>query len=258
MSICSKADVTTWLGLNSSLSEKEDMLLELLIPLAESSLKNFIGFSAESATYTQFFPARGGYNEDEIVGLDVVNNRVVAEYAGGFSGLFLKELPVRSITSIYDDPAAFGGQGASDFPASSLLTSGTDYYLDVDQSGISWSGKVIRRYGTWSQVPRSIKVTYVAGFTAAELDGTATAGIRAVGLRFAAIIAVAHAFKEAVSNGKYTTALPVGPLTAESISTTGHSVTYGGTDVTALYGLVASLPPKSLALAQPFRSYARR
>jgi hypothetical protein len=257
MSICSKADVTTWLGLNSSLSEKEDMLLELLIPLAESSLQSFVGYNVSQQTFTQFYPARESYNEDELVGLDVVNNRVIEDWSGGSRNLLLKELPARSITSVYDDPSALGGQGASDFPVGSLLDSSA-YYLDVDQSGICWSGKLIRKSGTWGRNPRSIKVTYVAGFTAAELDGTATAGIRAVGLRFAASIAVAHAFKEAVSNGKYTTALPIGPLTQESISTTGHSVTYGGTDVTALYGLVSSLPPKSLALAQPFRSYARR
>lgn len=103
-------------------------------------------------------------------------------YSGcGRSGLVLRSRPVTSITSIYYDDTGYFGAPSS-FGASTLLTSGVDYALELSEPGISMSGIVRRIGGVWGQSRvrvggdlvgyvepgiGNIRVTYTAGY-----DGT--------------------------------------------------------------------------------------
>jgi hypothetical protein len=103
---------------------------------------------------------------------DLRGNRVVATAVGSQpeeSFLLCPELPVRSITTVHEDTAAYFGQGSGDFPASSLLTAGTDYCLRATTSGISKSGIIERLGSRWPARAGTVQVVYVAGYTAAEL-----------------------------------------------------------------------------------------
>lgn len=95
--------------------------------------------------------------------------------------LLLTETPVESIVSIYHDPVAAGGQGSDDFPSTTLLTAGDDYYLDRDRPGDNYSnsGIVYRVGNVWygryrrgfdqlhihrEASPRAIKATWTGGY----------------------------------------------------------------------------------------------
>jgi hypothetical protein len=102
--------------------------------------------------------------------------------AGNWQDHFvLPEMPVESITSLYWDPAAYAGQGTDDFASTTLLTAGTDYFLDRDRTGDNYSnsGKVFRIGGVWTgryrrgldqlyihrePAPGVIKVTFTSGY----------------------------------------------------------------------------------------------
>src|SRR5690606_6904105 len=138
-------------------------LITMLIPLAEDSLKDYVGYSIEQATYTHFLPSGDLFSSDPKE-VDVVNDRVAVSGWSDTRILQLPELPVRSITSIYEDAAAEFGQGPGDFNASTLLTSGVDYALELDQTGICRTGHVRRVGSVWPAKAGTVKVTYVAGY----------------------------------------------------------------------------------------------
>src|SRR5690606_19172886 len=124
------------------------------------------------ATYTHLLPSSPIIGNESIdTYVEITGDRVsLGRGRYGADVLQLPQMFVRSITSVYEDVNAKAGQGSNDFPASTLLTAGTEYWLDVDETGLSRSGFLIREAGTWSRRPRTIKVTYVAGLTAAELE----------------------------------------------------------------------------------------
>jgi hypothetical protein len=141
----------------------------------EREVKKVIGYNPEQATYTEFYPERtinSTRDDDGGFGLwDVVGNRATRLERGGFerTEFILKNLPVRSVTSIYENLNAWTtGVANGDFPSNTLLAA-SQYYLDQSEAGISRTGKLVRSYGIWTSAPRTVKVTYVAGWTAAEM-----------------------------------------------------------------------------------------
>lgn len=117
------------------------------------------------------------------------------EYYGGesTSRLFLRQYPVTSVTSVRLDLSGNFGQTSGSFAASTALTAGVDYALELDAPTGSSVG-VLRRLGgpggawrtwpdavypdgpvgtltegragpVWPAVPGSVKVAYVAGYT---------------------------------------------------------------------------------------------
>ena len=129
----------------------------------------------------EYLPARPG-NVESIEAWDVQGNQVVARMAAQYGDVLqLSQMWLRSITSIYEDLGAYGGQKAGDFGSSALLTSGTHYFVNFDRDmsdpelngtqSLAIAGQVVRVGTCWSHIPRTIKVTYVAGLTASELDG---------------------------------------------------------------------------------------
>jgi hypothetical protein len=70
---------------------------------------------------------------------------------------------------VYEDRQSRGGQQTGDFAAASELTVGTDFWIDYDESAYSREGILFRYAWDWPDLPRSVKVTYTAGLTAAAL-----------------------------------------------------------------------------------------
>lgn len=82
---------------------------------------------------------------------------------------------VKSVTSVFVDSGAIAGNGPSDFPVSSQLDPETDYYLEVENSvsgGVSFSksGGLIRVGQPWPSTGGTVKVTFVSGFDADDLN----------------------------------------------------------------------------------------
>lgn len=104
----------------------------------------------------------------------------LTEYYAGCDAqeLLLRQRPVQSIASIYEDAGASYGQASGAFAASSLLTAGTDYALIQEQSGLSLSGIVLRLGGTWPGATEALRNILAQGRTkaAGNIKVTATYG----------------------------------------------------------------------------------
>jgi len=109
--------------------------------------------------------------------------------------LRLRNTPVRSITSIYENPGAFGTTPPS-WPDACLLPSNV-YYLDSPDMDLCWTGKVYRQLGLWSTTPRCIKVTYTAGLSSGEIDANFP------GIKMAVMIWLAKEYISALMRGKF-------------------------------------------------------
>lgn len=155
--------------------DADGAVLRMLRQFTESQARAFVGHCISQNTITHEYQRR----EDIGCGIersaDVIDITGDTVYVGGGAIsneghiLQLDNGFVRSITEVREDPAARFGQGSSDFGASTVLTAGTNYFLELDRSGLSRAGRVHRVNGAWSSAPGTIRITYVAGFTKAEL-----------------------------------------------------------------------------------------
>lgn len=142
----------------------------------ERMLKDYVGYELEyDAARVAYLPHHMGNTRTDAdftgVGFDMAGGQVVQREVGRNTKreLVLPELPVKSVASVYDNSAAWNTAGG-DWPASSLLAANA-YYLDTpDGAGRCWSGVLYRNVGSWTNIPRAVKVTYAAGLTAAELE----------------------------------------------------------------------------------------
>lgn len=134
------------------------------------------------------------------------------EYLDGVPGpdLPLPRRPVRAVASVYVDPNGGFGQGDDPFPASTLLTAGTHYRVDLPRNqltltdrplwwpytafvGPAWTGRARYRGlaggGTagWPLVAGCVKVTYTAGLTAELNPGVVQAIVELATLQAEAV-----------------------------------------------------------------------
>lgn len=238
--IVSRAEYLTFLAKASSVTTAEDGFLAMIAPWVERTVKKHVGCTIEQATYTHFLPRSSrATNEDSTVRYyDVRGGRAIAATAAGqreAAHLLTPELPIRSITSIYEDDSAYGGQGSGDFAATTLLTAGTDFFVDYDEDGLCKSG-IIRRIGRyWPSRERTVKVAYTAGYTQAEL----TTGI-AADIKLAVLEGIQQVFSKR-GEGQ-------GALKAERLG--DYSVQYA-------IEAASKLPCESLRRLQPYVNYDR-
>ena len=160
------------LGLGDSLSNADAALLEMIKRQVEDRIRKYCRWGITQKTYTQYLPSTtdsAAYTGREYVEISGDQAYFSRDYNGG-DILQLPNLYVSSITSLYEDRSAKGGQGATDFAEATLLESGVDYWLDKDDGDFSIGGHVVKEAGSWSRKQRTIKITYVSGFTATQLD----------------------------------------------------------------------------------------
>jgi len=198
--ICARAEILSFLGKAGSVTDAEDGLLNLIAPMVEMSVKRFVGYSIEQATHTHYLPRdrRGGNVDPAVRYYDVQGGRAVAATVGGVAEaamLLVPELPLRSITNLYEDTSAYAGQGSSDFAPATELTSGTDFYVQYEPAGLCRSGIIRRIGGYWPARNGTVKVVYVAGYTQAELS----TGI-AADIKLACLLGIQHAFGQRGEN----------------------------------------------------------
>lgn len=177
-------------------------MLSMIQPMIESMIAQRLGYNPAQATYTEFYPSNDSnayYADDNQIGAnyDMVNSVVVTHPRGTRQQKFLalRALPARSITSVYENYAAwYTGVDGGEWPVTSLLPSNC-YYLDLNRAGLSWTGQLVKVMGVWPGALRTVKVTYVAGLTAAELATTHS------GIKMAALTAITEAYAEVMSRG---------------------------------------------------------
>lgn len=157
-----------FLGITSPSQSVQDTM-DMIRTGIEASIKKFCRWGITQATLTSYLPLQPTAMGVYLPSAELYYNRPWP--TGTRNRLQLPSMYVTSITSIYEDRSAVGGSGANDFASASLLTAGTDYYLEKDRgASASWSGGVIRVGTEWSSIPGTIKATYVSGFTESDLQ----------------------------------------------------------------------------------------
>ncbi|HEX5443962.1 MAG TPA: hypothetical protein VFW87_09050 [Pirellulales bacterium] len=167
--ITTSSDIQTYLGLASMTA-----LATQVQALAEAHVKDFLGWQeVEQQTWVEYYPREQGATNTNDPHYIVASNhqRAVPGFYFAPNIIQLQQLPVRSITEVREDATGYFGQVAGSFGANTLLQSGSDYFLKTEQGGIAWSGQLVRRAFWFPATIGSVMVTYVAGFTAAELSG---------------------------------------------------------------------------------------
>ncbi len=172
------SEIIIYLGLQATLTDADHGLLTMLKTHVENDARRYVrhNITQPSSDYVEFHPrtdrTRFGAEIVELSG-DVVT---LQQSSIGGNIIQLDQIFVRSITEVRVDFDAYFGIESGDFPASTLLTEGTDYYMPVEESigspatNLNKTGHLIRRSGNWPSRGGTVKATYNAGFTATELD----------------------------------------------------------------------------------------
>jgi hypothetical protein len=261
--ICSPAEVLTYLGLGSTYTDAQRGLVEMLMPMVDDLIKSFLGWNVIQTTYTHLLPDVDMFdiyygNFDLGIPFDAAGGRISYAFPGNPQILQVPEIPLRSVTSLYADYSSAGGQGPADFPAGSLLTEGTDYYIDFDSitstpsgtTGVCWTGHVRRWIGSvWPARQRTAKITYVAGVTPDELDGVTSFPSRRIKeIKFAAIQACAAAYNQAKATAVNGLGAQ-GPIVSERLGDAAFQ--YAETAVMEMTGMMTELPFGIKRVLQP-------
>lgn len=166
MSILTRSEIRVALR-KTALTDAEQELIRLVQPLAEGALKTWIQHKLEYAQYTELLPAgtRLEPRDDLLRPITVSGSRAIVDVPSGENEIQLTHTPAWNTgLVVYMDSAAKGGQASGAFGDSTLLTKGTDYWLDIDDqtNGISQSG-ILYHSSAWPSLPRTVKVTYYGG-----------------------------------------------------------------------------------------------
>lgn len=173
--ITTSTDLQTYLGLPVLTP-----LAAQVQSLAEQHVKDFLGWGeVEQQTWVEYYPREQGAAMTGDPQYIVASNhqRAVPGFYFAPNIIQLQQLPVRSITEVREDATGYFGQAPNAFPATTILQSGSDYFLKIENPAIyggqpiSWSGHLVRRAFWFPATVGSVMVTYVAGFTAMELSG---------------------------------------------------------------------------------------
>lgn len=252
MAIASLDSIKTYLGLKvgstDNTTSAQAAVLTILHSAAERAIKDYLQQDIEQATYTELLPNKDHFRGEQDLSNFYKQGNLAVRYpiSGQNKILQLKHLPVvEDSLQVWEDPGAYASQASGAFSAATLLAKGTDYYLDLDDTGLSRSGQLIR-VGNWSAERRTIKVTYKGGWTSAQIG---SGGI-AEGIRLAAILTVAKAFRQQEIIAKRDKA---GPVISESIGK--YSYTLDRASVAQMAGMLVTLPAEAILLLQPFVNY---
>jgi len=225
--IVNRAEVLTYLGLSSSSTNEDLGIINLIHNQAENSLKTWLRYNPERAAHVELYPVTSSIREtDTFLDSDGMKASFREAQSGLNRSLLLNHMPVVNDSSfeIREDPNAQSGQAPNAFPSSSILTKGVDYRIDIQEvtAALSFTGRIFRIGFGWMNRTGTLQVTYNAGYTADQLNGTSADGVDASALKMGALETIQNAFSRArADQSKAGTA---GKVVAETIG--DYEVTY--------------------------------
>lgn len=262
--IVTAADIRVLLGIESTISEDELGVLTLCHGWVEGLVKRWLKYDPEYKTHTEIHPRRNDLNAGQGIGVwdatsdgskGVFERRGVARW---HEYLMLDHIPLRAVSSVYEDYDARHGTQGGAFGASSLLTVGDEYVpvwdmTDSDGNSVGRTG-MIQRYGSsWPSDPGTVKVTYTAGYTSKELSGYDSV-INASPIRMAVVQEVGTNFRRWWMRRKSSRLGHIpGVLKSEKLG--DYSYSLGGMEGSAVQelGFAADLTSGTKQILQPFR-----
>lgn len=249
--IANRGEILNVLGVITSLTNRQLALADMVHRHTERLVKDYLQNDIEQATHIEYYPPqwRTGStgSHGDLVSADIdIRDTMVAFRPGGRGSdvIILKHTPVIfTDLEVYEDPNAHGGQNTDAFPASTLLTAGTDYWLDLDETGLSRTG-ILRRDGAWPVEPRSVRVRYTGGWSRTQLDNGPASPIK-----MAVLLTAVKAMKQIFS----LQATESGAVVSRTTGT--YKTVYDETSSALNFGLQTALPVEAEELLRPFRSY---
>jgi len=273
MTLASEAEARAALGLMTSITDEERTILNMLLPRAEASICDHIGYDPVQREDTEFYPrsdAAGGYGGVGRGVWDVDSSHRSAQLypVGGpatmFPTLQLERLPIRAITDVWVDYEGRYGSGDDAFNSGTKLTEGSDYWAEYDRPQYAPTGCIFRRTA-WPIEPGTVKVTYRAGYSPDELagraratataaDGTITvARVNASALKAACLANLTAAMQKWAALKKSATGWKPGGLSSEKLG--DYSYTVGGAAAENIASLRVEMTGTAIDLCEPFIHY---
>lgn len=247
-------DVLPWLEASgNSLSTAQKTVLTTELVAVEAAIKKYLGFGVEQATVTEYYPDRMANvagDVDDVMGggsWDVLGGQVVGRTRGDRwqNALMLRHVPVRSITSVYENLGAWNTAGGS-FPSGTLLPTNA-YYLDIQDDTVgSMTGALYRISGVWPHLPRVCKITYVHGYTSGEIDTLFPEVKAAIRHEMGIVATRILQLSRMIATG------PVSSVSIEDFSTSFDLTAEGG-----MMGFSGKLSPRTTQLLSKYVNVAR-
>jgi hypothetical protein len=245
--IATRAEILVALGLSGNISDPDLALLDLCHRASDAAVRGYLQQELGYQQHEELLPVGQPITSIDAVLEPYLRGDATIKFVGrtgmGSNAIVLKNLPVyQAGLTVWEDVGANAGQAEDSF--TTPLLQGDDYWLDVDdpQNGLSHTG-ILYRMGYWPTEPRSVKVRYYAGASAAKLNnGWAD-------IKQAAILAATEEFQ----NMKRRQGLK-GVKQSESIGQYSYSLGQGGV-VSSAGGYV--LPPGVVARLFRLRNMGR-
>ena len=247
-SIIDVSEALLVLGLSSSVTDEERAIVNASIGKAEGAIKRHLRYDPTLQTHTEFYPRQPLHSAGsdavwESEGELAVLRRSAEE---AITELQLQHIPVRSITELFVDYEARSGTRSGAFPASSAKVEGTDYWpnfdaVDSDGNSLCVDG-IIRSEGSWPTTPGTVKVVYVAGYTAEELHGQDSV-IDASPIVDAVIDEVVRRAKKAFVMMKSSSGWSAGPKISERLG--DYAYTIDASSLNRLVGSTSDITPET-------------
>jgi hypothetical protein len=264
--ILKESEIRVVLGLEDTITDHERSVLVLAAKSIDAAIIARLGYDPVQRSRTEYYPrylrhgSGGGFWD-----VNVAHTHAVHIERNGPQTIQLKHLPIRKITSVRVDSNGYFGKGASAFPASTAWTEGEDFFAEYEQGNYAPSG-IVQARGAWTVTPGSIKITYLAGYSEAELAGEAlanvdsggivtTAYVNASDIKQAAILTAMKFFKTVEEHKKQSTVgFTAGAINSEKLG--DYSYTLDTSSVSsALSSMQVSLPQEADMLLEPYMHY---
>lgn len=230
------SDLLVLLGLTSPTS-LETAVVRSSLTLAEGSVISHLRYDPVQSVRTEYYPNQtvNGSLVDGVWEANATQAYYRRINSGASDELQVQRLPIREFDVDGENPIDLridydgrAGTRSGSFGSGTIKSVGVDFFPNydfIDSSGYKvCRDGIIRSSGLWPQEPGSVKIAYLAGYTAAELAGSDSV-IDASPIREAVIDEATRRVHKAYSRMKKASAGFVGgPFSSERLGDYSYSV----------------------------------
>lgn len=266
MAIVDVSIVLRELGISGTATADEQATAALALKRAEGAVKRHLRYDPQYAERTEYYPQQSYDSRERQSVWEVQGNQAVLRNVARatMDELIMWHIPIRSVASLYIDYDGRSGSSSGAFSAEMEKVEGTDFWPNWDSQDSSGNkvcmDGILRSIGNWPTTPGTVKVTYTAGYTSAELQGTDSkidatpiyGAILTEALRMA--IGIFSAQKRATGGGTGWTA---GAVQSERLGDYSYSLgnASGGSASSTMYGGLFGLMPSTKETLTDFIHY---
>ena len=246
-------DVLLELGLSFQVTDEERAVTKAAIVKAEGSVRRYIKYDPVQTSHVEFYP-QTDYNVTNSRGVWETNDTQAyfrRTTIPSTSEMYMKHLPIRTITEVRIDLDGRNGSNSNGFPDSTVKIQGTDYWANFDSPGICRDG-IIRSFGLWPVTPGSVQVTYTAGYSSSEFSGN-SASVDATPIHTAVLEESTRLAKKVMVNKKQTQGWIAGQFAEEELG--DYRYVIDGTTASKLYGSSFNLMSETKEMLADFINY---